>query len=353
MAKPAVKTYLIPALSVLGLWLFVRWGLPVLLPFLLGAALALAAEPLVRLLGRRMPRAAASGLGVTMVLVLLFSVLVLGVAFLVREAGRLSAVLPGLAEAARQGMGSMELWLLDMADRAPGSVRGVLTDSVTELFSGGSALMDRVVGKVLSVASNILGGIPDGALGFGTGILAAYMISIRLPRLRSLAADHLPQSWRDRFLPAVKGMKSSLWGYLAAQFKLMAVTFLILMVGFFALQIKNAPLWAGVIALVDAIPVLGTGTVLIPWSVVCLLQGSRVRGIGLIAVYVVAWLTRSVLEPKLLGKELGLDPLVTLLAMYAGYRFFGFLGLILAPVAAVAILRLTQSLSQTPENDKL
>lgn len=353
MAKTDLKTYLIPVFAVLAVWAFARWGLPVLLPFLLGAGLALAAEPMVGLLGRRMPRAAASGLGVTMVLILLLSLFVLAVAFLMREAGRLTAVLPGLAEAARQGMSSMELWLLDMADRAPGSVRVVLTDSVTELFSGGSALMDRVVAKVLSVATNILSGIPDGALGFGTGILAAYMISIRLPRLRTFGADHLPQSWRERILPALRGMKRSLWGYLSAQFKLMAVTFGILTVGFFALQIRNPLLWAGLVALVDAIPVLGTGTVLIPWAVVCLLQGSRVRGIGLLAVYAVAWLTRSVLEPKLLGRELGLDPLVTLLAMYAGYRFFGFLGLILSPIAAVAILRLTQTLSHPGQNDKL
>lgn len=349
MSQVFSKTFLTAALSVLALWAFTRWGLPVLLPFLLGGGLALAAEPMVSLLSRRMPRAAASGVGVTMVLVLLLSLLVLGVAFLIREAGRLATVLPGLTEAAQQGMDSLEVFLLGMADRAPGSVRGVLTDSVTELFSGGSALMDRAVSTALSVATNILSGIPDGALGFGTGILAAYMISIRLPRFRLFLANLLPQSWRERGIPALQGMKKALWGYLTAQFKLMAVTFLILTVGFFALQIKNAPLWAGVIALVDAIPVLGTGTVLIPWAVVCLLQGSRVRGIGLIAVYVVAWLTRSVLEPKLLGKELGLDPLVTLLAMYAGYRFFGFLGLILSPVAAVAILRLTQSLNHAPE----
>lgn len=350
MAKPASKTYIILILGLLGTWLFARWGLPVLLPFLLGAALALAAEPMVGRLSRRLPRALAAGIGVTMVLILLLALLVMLVALLVREAGRLTGVLPQLAEAARQGMGSLELWLLGIASRAPGGVGAVLTDSVTELFSGGSALMDRVLGKVLSVASNILSGIPDGALGFGTGILAAYMISARLPRIRSFLADRLPESWRGRFLPALKGMKDSLLGYLTAQFKLMCVTFLILTLGFFALQIPYAPVWAAVVAFVDAIPVLGTGTVLIPWALVCLLRGSRVRGIGLLAVYVVAWLTRSVLEPKLLGKELGLDPLVTLTAMYAGYRFFGFAGLILSPVAAVAILRLTQSLNQTQGN---
>lgn len=323
---------------------FGRWVVPVLAPFGFGAALALSAEPLVGRLGRRMPRAAASGLGMTLVLTLLLALLVLGVAFALREAGRLTAVLPGLARAVRQGMDSMELWLLALADRTPGNVRVVLTDSVTAFFSDGSALMDRAVSKALSIAGNVLGGIPDGFLGFGTGILAAYMISIRLPKLGAFAKNRLPEG----VLPALKSVKGALWGYLTAQFKLMAVTFGILTAGFLTLGVQTPLLWAAVSALVDAIPVLGTGTVLIPWALVCLLQERQILGIGLLALYLATWLTRSMLEPRLLGKELGLDPLATLLAMYAGYRFFGFWGLILAPVAAVAILKLTQNLT-TPQ----
>ena len=87
----------------------------------------------------------------------------------------------------------------------------------------------------------------------------------------------------------------------------------------------------------DALPVLGTGTVLVPWSLVCLLQGDTVRGIGLLGVYAAASLTRSVLEPRFIGRQLGLDPLVTLLAMYAGYRLWGLAGMILAPLLAVTV----------------
>ena len=337
--KALLAAVLTAAALILG-----RWAVPVLLPFGFGTALALAAEPVVRRLSRQIPRAAASALGMTMVLALLSALLVLGVAFVLREAGRLTAALPGLAQAAKQGMDSMELWLLSLADRTGGNIQVVLTDSVTELFSDGSALMDRAVGKALSIAGNLLGGIPDGFLGFGTGILAAYMISIRLPKLGAMAKNRLPEG----VLPALKSVKGALWGYLTAQFKLMSVTFGILTAGFFVLGVRTPLLWAAVIALVDAIPVLGTGTVLIPWAAVCLLQRRQVLGFGLLALYLAAWLTRSMLEPKLLGKELGLDPLATLLAMYAGYRFFGFWGLILAPVAAVAILKLTQNLT-TPQ----
>ena len=89
--------------------------------------------------------------------------------------------------------------------------------------------------------------------------------------------------------------------------------------------------------LVDAFPVLGTGTVLIPWALVCFIQGEGARAVGLLGLYAVAALTRSAMEPKLLGQHLGLDPLTTLLALYAGYRFWGLPGMLLSPLLAVMV----------------
>ena len=139
------------------------------------------------------------------------------------------------------------------------------------------------------------------------------------------------------------GIKDALFGWLWAQLKLAGVALVVLFIGFWALQIPYAPVWAVVVALVDAFPVLGVGTVLIPWSIICLLQGQQVRGIGLLGIYALVWLTRSVLEPKLVGKELGLDPLMTLVAMYAGFKLFGLVGMILSPVLAVAAVRLIKA----------
>jgi predicted PurR-regulated permease PerM len=100
---------------------------------------------------------------------------------------------------------------------------------------------------------------------------------------------------------------------------------------------------AGLIAIVDAFPILGVGTVLIPWALICLLRRQTVRGIGLLAVYAVVWLARSILEPKLVGKGLGLDPLVTLVAIYAGWKLWGIGGMLLAPILALTVAQvLTQ-----------
>jgi predicted PurR-regulated permease PerM len=103
---------------------------------------------------------------------------------------------------------------------------------------------------------------------------------------------------------------------------------------------------AALITLVDAFPVLGVGTVLVPWSILRFVQNDYVLGIGLLALYAAIWLVRSVLEPRLLGKELGLDPLVTLIAIYAGFRLWGLGGMLLTPILAMAVTQIVKQMER-------
>jgi sporulation integral membrane protein YtvI len=324
-----------------GLWFFLRYGLPILLPFALGAGLALAAEPPVGFLQRKLglPRYAATGFGVSLVFLLLIAAVTLLVALLVREAGQLSTVLPELADFAQGGLEALRTRLLQWTDHAPEGLRPLLQNTVSGLFSGSGSTADRLSDRLLETATALVKSIAGSALSVATAVLAAFMISARLPRLRSAIRPHLPPLWKEKYQPALKELRSALLGWLTAQLKLSAITFLQLLAGFWLLRIPRAILWAMAVALVDAFPVLGTGTVLLPWSILCFLQGQAPRGIGLLGLYAVIWLVRSILEPRLLGKELGLDPLVTLGSMYAGYRLLGIPGMILCPILAVATAR--------------
>ena len=115
----------------------------------------------------------------------------------------------------------------------------------------------------------------------------------------------------------------------------------LLTAGLLLLQIPYGPLWAFLVALLDAFPILGTGAVLVPWSLISFLQGNNLQAFGLLGVYAVVTITRTVLEPRLVGAQLGLDPLVTLICFYAGFRLWGILGMILAPMLAVTAVQLT------------
>lgn len=336
--NPGIRKYIPVIVGLAGAILFFRYLLPLLLPFLLGALLAVSAEPLVSFLCTRLrlKRPVATGIGISAAFSFLtLLVMVLG-AFTLRQLKSLALFLPELESTLQLGMDTADRTLRDLTQRVPGELGAVLKRNVEGLISGGDGLISRATGFVLKLASGVLSHVPGSAVAIGTGIIASFMISAKLPAIRSRLSNMLSA---DKMAPVVAGakrLKSALLGWLKAQAKLSAVTFALMLLGFLLLRVPRAPLWALTVALVDAFPILGTGAILIPWSIFSFLQGDTLPAFGLLGLYAAAALSRSVLEPRFLGKHLGLDPLVTLIALYVGFRLWGILGMILAPLIAVA-----------------
>ena len=329
------RRWLWVGLGLVGLWLSAKYLLPLLFPFGLGLALALAAEPAVKAGARylKLPRWVAAGVGVSLTLVLLTAVFGILGAALVRELGVLAGKLPALEETARQSIDTLRSFVEDAAAHAPEGVRPLVDRSVDRLFSAPETVADRVPGMI----TGFLGKLPKGFLTVGTGILSGFLISVRLPRLKKGLQERFP-----KVLPALKRMKSAVFSWMKAQAKLMAITFGILLMGFLLLRIPNGILWAALVAVVDAVPVLGTGTVLIPWALVSLIQGDQLLAIGLLATFGCTFVARTTLEPRLVGRSLNLDPLLTLLFLYVGFQVWGFLGLVLTPILASAVISAIQ-----------
>ena len=326
----------------LAVWLAGRLILPLVFPFLLGAALAAGAEPAVSWLHRRagIPRPLGSFIGVTGIFCLLALGAALVCALLLRELGLLAAVVPDLGSTVKNAATTAENWLMRIADRVPAGVQPLVREGIRSTLTDGTALVDRGLGYLLDLAGTLLGHIPDSALTLGTAILSGFMISAKYHRLRGWFLRKLPRKQLRPVIETFRRVRRTVVRWLAAQLKLSGVTFSILLAAFLLLRIRYAPLAALAVAMVDAFPVLGTGTVLLPWSLLSLFQGSPARAAGLAGVYVILCVTRSVLEPKLLGKHLGLDPLVTLMALYAGYRLWGIGGMIVSPILAVTAIQL-------------
>jgi sporulation integral membrane protein YtvI len=342
MSVSPVKKLIIVAAAAVGVWLGIKYLLPVALPFLLGGALALAAEPLVGRLSRRLPRAVSAGVGITATLLGICAIAVVLGAVAMKELKHLTRALPDVENTARQGVLLVQDWMVSLADRAPEGVRPMLQRSALNLFQE-EPLAQQLVAKLPGVLGTTLGWVGNGVLGLGTGLLAAFLISARLPRLKTGLKEKLPKSWQETYVPALRRVGASMGGWLKAQLKLCAVTWGIVSIGFLLLGIAYAPGWAALVAVVDAVPILGTGTVLVPWALVCFLQGENLRAIGLLCTYGVAATARTVLEPRLVGRHLGLDPLATLAALYVGYRFWGFLGLLFTPILASAAKSLIEN----------
>lgn len=330
-------------LILIGVWLGVKYLFPIFLPFILALAFALLAEPGVKFLHEKLhlPRAAASGISVTFGFVMIFVLVWLLGAAAYRELAALASGMPAFFARISDLTVQIRDWALDLAARAPDGLSTFLGQWVTNLFTSGSVLLEKVAGSALGLVGNLMGGLSGGALTVGTMVIASFMISAQLPSIKQYVARKLPADGVKKWPQAVRRLKEAVVGWLKAQVKLSGMTMLILGAGFLILRIKNGLLWAVVVALVDAVPVLGTGTVLIPWCLICFVRGETARALGLLGVYVTAAMTRSALEPKVVGHQLGINPLLSLLAMYAGYQIWGISGMILAPVLAVTAKQLS------------
>ena len=121
---------------------------------------------------------------------------------------------------------------------------------------------------------------------------------------------------------------------------LMTITFAELCLGFWIIGIDSPVSVAAIVAIVDIMPVLGTGTVVIPWGIICILLGNIWQGIALLALYLVITVVRNFLEPKIIGDQVGIHPLLTLLAIFIGLKLFGVVGVIACPVTLIVIIGL-------------
>ena len=127
-------------------------------------------------------------------------------------------------------------------------------------------------------------------------------------------------------------------GYFKAQFKIMGVIYIVITIGLILLKVNYAWLIGFGIAFMDMLPVFGTGTVLTPWAVIKFFSGNYKTAIGMLVLYVVSLLVHQLIQPKLIGESVGMNPFATLFFMYVGYQFSSVVGMIIAiPVGMLLI----------------
>ncbi len=322
-----------------GAVVFFRWLLVPLLPFLLALALSAMVEPPVQRLRRRMGvrRSFAAALVTTLLLVVLGGAVALLLVRLGMELRQWSARLPEVIE------GFPALWngLLDRVGAwyaaSPPFLRSALDALAEQLMEEGPSLAGEVGSLLMGAASSLLAALPDVGLFLVTTVLAVYFTSLSYPAILAFLKRQLPAGWQARCRNAAQCFRSTILKWLRAELLLILVTFLILLAGFVWMGLDYALLAAVFTALVDALPVLGTGTVLVPWALGCLLLGNTGQGLSLLVLYAVGLIVHTLLEPRLLAGQVDLPPITALLAMYLGFHFLGVGGMILLPVCLLLL----------------
>lgn len=225
----------------------------------------------------------------------------------------------------------------------------VVKGSVTEVLKN---LISTLSSALASMLTAFVSSLPDIGLFFAVFVISCFYFAADFGTI-SRCLKCLPQKTvQKRILFIVDKLKGVGLSYLKAYAIILLITFAQLFVGFLLLDINYATTLAIVIALLDMLPIIGTGTVLIPWALVLLMMGRLAKGIGLLVLFGVITLVREFAEPKIIGSSMGLHPLATLIAMYAGYKLFGIFGLLILPPLlnlAKGLLPTKNTINYTPK----
>lgn len=199
------------------------------------------------------------------------------------------------------------------------------------------SLASSLTGSLPSAAVGIAAKLPETLLFFVTLLLSSYYFCVDRERISSFFLKILPDRWSDKLPSIRKRLHDTLKGYLKAYVSIMLLTFFEVFIGLTILGVDYAFLLGVIIAIVDILPVLGTGTVLIPWAIFSFIASRPVLGLGLLILYAVVLIVRQLIEPKIVGNTLGLHPLATLASIYVGIKLLGFGGIFIGPIIAMLL----------------
>ncbi len=331
--RARLKFILIIVLTSLGVYLCFRFVLPLVLPFLIAYFLAWTVRPTTEFLFRRckVPRI----IGGTFSLLVLTTAVGTGLFFLVNT----------LLKQAINFIRNIPIYVTIIADKldnicknsdelfglAVGTMRSVVDDNLIQMTNNVKAnIMPSITQRMIGVTIALVGAI---------GIILIILVSAVLI-VKDLPAFHKKYENKDFYKDIHRVMEKLAdagIAYLRSQLIIMVIVALICVLGLTILK-NNYALLIGVgIAIMDALPILGSGIILIPWSIIMLMNGNIYAAAILVTIFLICQIIREVLEPKLIGNRLGIKPLSTLVAMYIGLRLFSIAGFILGPIGLIII----------------
>lgn len=322
------------------LYVFLRYGLKIILPFAIGWAVALLISPVAKKLAGKSQKGERiwSVVLLTALLSLLIFLIVVASNRLFREARQLLLRLgEGEFSDIPERIGAI---IKSLTDRLPSaSEEGGFFDFSEEIVTN---LVSSAVSGVTNVLTGILSsavlGLPSFLLFVFVTVISSFYFCSDISVFHGFVRRILPTKMSNA-LPNVKKRVLSVAGrYFRAYVLILFTTFCQLFLGFGIMRVSYSFLLALVISFVDILPVLGVGSVLIPWAVFSFLSGRWHFGIGLIVIYVCVTVVRQIAEPKIVGGSIGLHPLATLASMYAGLKLLGVAGLIIGPVTAIFVM---------------
>ena len=337
-------------------YLIFKYLARLLMPLVLAFLFAALARPMAKLLSRetrlvrrggetvlvrrrvRLNRAAAGVISVTALLLPLGAGVLALLGRALEAAAALFNGLPAFYERSFvPGVQRLYDRALAMGECLDAPVRELLSAAVPELLADTGRALSAFSGRALSGLTALAAGLPGLALNVTIFVIAAVFTAADYDRISVFVRRNLPER-ALRFAVNVRiSLTETARRFLRSYFLIFCVTVGEIALGLALIGVERAGLIALGVGVLDAFPVVGSGMALLPWAAVSLITGETARGAALLTLYAAVTVIRQIIEPRILGKRVGLRPVVTLLCMYAGARLFGGVGLVCLPVTAAIL----------------
>lgn len=308
------------------------------MPFLIAFIISLMMEPAIRYLMRKtnLTRKISSIIIFIITFGIIIGALVWGIATLISESTNLLQGINNYFEKAyiqiQELIGSFNLDKIQFSEE----LLKIVQDSAGEILYKISTWITALLNNII----NVITSLPTIVIYLVITILSLYFICTDKIYMLDIAEHHMPRLWVKKIGIHLKEITTTLGGYLKAELTLILVSFVISLIGlyifmFAGLNINYPLLIALGIAFVDALPILGSGSVMVPWAAISALDGDLTLGISILVLWIIMSIVRQFLEPKLVSNKIGIHPIFTLVAMYTGFKIIGVMGMLLGPIILI------------------
>ena len=325
----------------LSIYVVLKYFIPLILPFVIGFAIAYVLKPLIRKIQK------ATKIPVKFVsfftIIFFYALFIILLSwFGVEIFNYLKSVFQTLPNLYKN---VLYPWLQDglnnillMAEKLDPVIYKSIMEYNNDLLKSIGDLISNI--SVFSVAwiSSYANRVPSILINVLLTVISSFFFTMDYQRIVTFILNQLKPNHRALLMNAQGFLGSTIKKYIKSYFIIMSITYLELAIGLSIIGIDKAFIIAFLIAIFDVLPVMGTGGIMIPWTIINFVEGKTSLGIGLLVLYIVVTVIRNIVEPKVVGDRVGLHPIVTLFAMFIGTSLFGVAGLLSFPIT-LAILK--------------
>jgi len=344
--KKVTKRILIFICTLITLYIMFKLSI-FYVPFLIAFVISLLIEPLIRKVMKFTNLTRKASAIITLIIVFggIIGILILGVTSIVTEANNILINLNNNMEIATSKIQEILSRVKLTSITIPNEIMDIINNSLNGLIGEGRNVLQEILRKILDTVTHI----PKIMIYIAITMLATYFVCTDKMYILDQMEHHLPRNWVNKFGSKLKKVISSLGKYLKAEGILILVSFFIILIGLIILEligmnVRYPLLMAVAIGFVDALPILGAGSVMVPWAVISAFYGDIKLAISLIILYVIVIVVRQLIEPRVVSSHIGIHPIFTLIAMYTGFKIIGVIGMFLGPIVLIILKNIFETM---------